>query len=70
MLAKYYYDSKAHQSYYLNQVGNGNLYQYLNCKILHGGTLLQPGPNLSEDYVILSTKLKKGLRGRWKCFSF
>ena len=40
--------------------------QYLNCKILHGGTLLQPWPNalgmrkyFSEDYVILSPKLNE-----------
>ena len=40
--------------------------QYLNCKILHGGTLLQPWPNpfgmgkyFSEDYVIRSPKLNE-----------
>ena len=53
--------------------------QYLNCKILHGGTLLQPWPNefgmrkyFSEDYVIPSPKLnehqKKGLRQKLKWF--
>ena len=52
---------------------------YLNCKILHGGTLLQPWPNafgmrkyIREDYVILSPKLnedqKKGLRRKLKSF--
>ena len=54
--------------------------QYLNCKILHGGTLLQPWPNafgirkyFSEDYVILSSKLnkhqKKVFAGNWSGFS-
>ena len=40
--------------------------QYLNCKILRGGTLLQPWPNafgmrkyFSEDYVIPSPKLNE-----------
>ena len=53
--------------------------QYLNCKILHGGTLLQPWPNafglqkyFSEDYIILSPKLnddqKKSLHRKLKCF--
>ena len=53
--------------------------QYLNCKILYGGTLLQPWPNafgmqkyFNEDYVIPSPKLnehqKKGLRRKLKCF--
>ena len=57
--------------------------QYLNCKILHGGTLLNPWSNafdmrkyLSEDYVIPSPKLnehqkkkkKKDLRRKLKCF--
>ena len=54
-------------------------YQYLNSKILHGGTLLQPWPNafgmrkyFSKDYVIPSQKLnehqKKGLRRKLKWF--
>ena len=34
------------------------LQQYLNCKILHGGTLLQPWPNFSGNYVIPSPQLK------------
>ena len=56
--------------------------QYLNCKILHGGTLLQTWPNafgmrkyFSKDYVIPSPKLNedpknrnKGLRRELKCF--
>ena len=33
--------------------------QYLNCKILQWGTLLQPSPNFSEDYVIPSLQLNK-----------
>ena len=33
--------------------------QYLNSKILHGGTLLQTWLNLSEDYVNPSTILNK-----------
>ena len=32
--------------------------QYLNCKILHGETLLQPWPNFSGNYVIPSPQLK------------
>ena len=46
-----------------HSVANG---QYLNCKILNGGTLLQPWPNafgmrkyFSEDYVIPSSKVMK-----------
>ena len=46
--------------------------QYLNCKILHGGTLLKPWPSFSGDYVIPSPQLnenqKKGLRRKLKCF--
>ena len=45
--------------------------QYLNCKILHGGTLLHPWPNafnmrkyLSEDYVIPSPKLNEHQKKR------
>ena len=34
------------------------LNQYLNCKLLHGGTLLQPWPNFSGNYVIPSPQLK------------
>ena len=58
-----------------------NYKQYLNCKILHEGTLLQPWPNafglrkyFSENNVIPSPKLnedqKKGLRRKLKCFFF
>ena len=55
--------------------------QYLNCKILHGGTLLQPWPNafgmlqyFSEDYMIPSPKLnehqeKKVFAENWSVFS-
>ena len=56
--------------------------QYLNCKILHGGTLLQPWPNafglrnyFSEIDVILLSKLsedqikKKVFAGNWTVFS-
>ena len=53
--------------------------QYLNYKILHGGTLLHPWPNVSGNYVIPSLQLKcffpetswrpkKGLRRKLKCF--
>ena len=35
--------------------------QYLNCKILHGGTLLQPWLNLSEDQVRSQDFAKGGL---------
>ena len=45
--------------------------QYLNCKILHGGTLLQPWPNafgmpkyVNEDYVIPSPKLNEHQKKR------
>ena len=52
--------------------------QYLNCKILHGGTLLQPRPNafgmrkyFKKYYEIPSPKLnehqKKGLRRKLRC---
>ena len=36
-----------------------SLRQYLNCKILHGGTLLQPWPNFSGNYVIPSPQLNE-----------
>ena len=52
--------------------------RYLNCKILHGGTLLQPWPNafgmrkyFNGNYVILSPNLnenQKKVSGKWKCF--
>ena len=52
--------------------------QYLNCKILCGGTLLQPWPNFRGNYVIPSPQLKcfspkpgedqTGLRRKLKCF--
>ena len=45
--------------------------QYLNCKILHGGTILQPWRNafgmrkyFSEDYVIPSPKLNEHRKKR------
>ena len=45
--------------------------QYLNCKILYGGTLLQPWSNafdiqkyFSEDYAIPSPKLNKHKKKR------
>ena len=38
--------------------------QYLNCKILHGGTLLQPRPNFREDYVIPSPQLNEDQKKR------
>ena len=74
--------------YIIFQIRNGNeltgqsyrCSQYLNCKILQGGTLLQPWPNafgmrkyFSEDYVIPSPKLnqhqKKVFAGNWSVFS-
>ena len=33
--------------------------QYLNCNILHGGTLLQPWPNFYGNYVIPSPRPKQ-----------
>ena len=39
-----------------NQIFRFGYRQYLICKILHGGTLLQPGPNAFK-----STKVAKGL---------
>ena len=56
-------------------------YQYLNCKLLHGGTLLQPWPNafglrkyLSDVNVIPLPKLiedqkNKVFTGNWSAFS-
>ena len=50
--------------------------QYLNCRILHGGTLLQPWPNafgmrkyFSQGYVIPSPKLNEHQKKRSSCFS-
>ena len=55
--------------------------QYLNCKILHGGTLLQLWPNafgmrkyFNEDYVIPSPKFnehqnEKVFAENWRVFS-
>ena len=41
--------------------------QYLNCKILHCGTLLQLRPNFSQNYVIPSPQLKCFFPGtRWR----
>ena len=52
------------QSLHCSRNAYDRITQYLNCKILHGGTLLQPLPNafgmqkyFSEDYVIPSPKL-------------
>ena len=38
--------------------------QYLNCKILHGDTLLQPWPNFRENYVIPSQQLNDDQKKR------
>ena len=38
--------------------------QYLNCKILHGGTLLQPRLNFRENYVIPSQQLNDDQKKR------
>ena len=40
--------------------------QYLNCKILHGGTFLQPSPNFSGDFVIPSPQLNEDQKKKGK----
>ena len=66
--------------FYTDSIDTDTGMQHLNCKILHGGTLLQPWPNafgmrkyFSKDYIIPSPKLnehqkQKGLCRKLKCF--